>query len=106
MRCDISVTRWALLETPRAERLNALLMNEGLHAQRWSNRPGGHYPAHSHPFHKVIYVLAGSISFGLPGCGENVRLEAGDRLDLPAGVQHDAEVGSQGVICLEAHRPS
>ncbi len=106
MRCDISVTRWALLETPRAERLNAMLVDEGLTAQRWSNRPGDRYPAHAHSFHKVVYVLAGSITFGLPGCGENVRLEAGDRLDLPAGVRHDAEVGTQGVVCLEAHRPS
>lgn len=104
MRCDISVTRWALLETPRVEKLNALLADEGLSAHRWSNRPGDCYPAHSHTFHKVVYVIAGSITFGLPGCGENVRLEAGDRLDLPAGVQHDAEVGSQGVVCLEAHR--
>lgn len=104
MRCDISVTRWALVETPRAERLNALLVDEGLRAHRWSNRPGDCYPMHSHTFHKVIYVLAGAITFGLPGCGANVRLEAGDRLDLPAGVRHDAVVGTQGVVCLEAHR--
>ncbi len=106
MRCEISVTRWALLETPRAEKLNALLADEGLRAQRWSNRPGDRYATHSHDFHKVIYVIAGSITFGLPGCGENVRLEAGDRLDLPAGIAHDAEVGTRGVVCLEAHRPS
>ncbi len=104
MPCDISVTRWTLSQTPRAERLNAILADEGLEAHRWSNRPGDRYPAHAHDFHKVIYVLAGSITFGLPGCGENVRLEAGDRLDLPAGIRHDALVGSQGVVCLEAHR--
>jgi quercetin dioxygenase-like cupin family protein len=106
MRCDISVTRWALEETPRAERLDALLRDEGLAADRWSNRPGDRYPAHAHTFHKVIYVVAGAITFGLTECGETVRLEAGDRLDLPAGVQHDAVVGSRGVVCLEAHRAS
>jgi quercetin dioxygenase-like cupin family protein len=104
MGCDISVTRWTLLETPRAEKLNARLADEGLEAHRWANRPGDRYPTHTHTFHKVIYVLAGSITFGLPGCGENVRLEAGDRLDLPPGVRHDAVVGTQGVVCLEAHR--
>ncbi|MDJ0804750.1 MAG: cupin domain-containing protein [Desulfobacterales bacterium] len=104
MRCDASVTRWAQLEPPRAEKLNTLLADEGLSAYRWSNRPGNHYPAHTHAFHKVIYVVAGSITFRLPGCDGNVRLEAGDRLDLPAGVRHDAEVGAQGVVCLEAHR--
>ncbi len=106
MRCDASVTRWAQLEPPRAEKLNTLLADEGLSAYSWSNRPGDHYPAHTHAFHKVIYVVAGSITFRLPGCDGNVLLEAGDRLDLPAGVRHDAEVGAQGVICLEAHRPS
>ena len=106
MRCDISVTRWARFEAPRAEKLNAQLADEGLSAYRWTNQAGDRYPAHSHAFHKVIYVVAGSITFGLPGCGENVRLEAGDRLDMPAGVQHDAWVGKGGVTCLEAHRPS
>ena len=106
MPCDISVTRWTLSETPRAEKLNALLADEGLRAYRWSNRPGDQYPLHAHTYHKIVYVLAGAITFGLPGCGEHVRLEAGDRLDLPAGVRHDALVGTQGVICLEAHRSS
>jgi quercetin dioxygenase-like cupin family protein len=106
MRCDASVTRWALRETPRADKLNALLADEGLRAHRWSNRPGDRYPARTHAFHKVIYVVAGSITFRLPACGEDVRLEAGDRLDLPAGVRHDAEVGGEGVECLEAHRSS
>ena len=106
MRCDLSVTRWASWETPRADQLTAQLADEGLSAHRWSNPPGDRHPAQSHAFHKIIYVVAGSITFGLPGCDENVRLEAGDRLDLPAGVQHDAQVGGQGVVCLEAHRPS
>lgn len=106
MRCDISVTRWVTRDTPRAEKLNALLTDEGLSAHRWSNRAGDRYPRQAHTYHKIIYVVAGSITFGLPDCGEHVRLEAGDRLDLPAGVQHEAEAGGQGVVCLEAHRAS
>jgi hypothetical protein len=30
-------------------------------------------------------------------------LHPGDRLDLPAGVLHNAAVGRSGVVCLEAH---
>ncbi len=52
----------------------------------------------------MIYVLRGSITFGLPESGERLTLHPGDRLDLPAGVQHDAVVGPQGVACLEAQR--
>ena len=34
-----------------------------------------------------------------------MMLQAGDRLELPAGIVHDAVVGPVGVLCLEAHRP-
>lgn len=77
---------------------------EGLPCYRWSNGPGDVYPAHDHAYHKVIYVVRGSITFGLPQSGERITLSAGDRLDLPAGTIHDATVGRQGVVCLEGHR--
>jgi quercetin dioxygenase-like cupin family protein len=62
------------------------------------------YAAHSQSYDKVIYVLRGSITFGLPELGEKLTLHAGDRLDLPAGTIHDAVVSAQGVTCLEAHK--
>jgi quercetin dioxygenase-like cupin family protein len=77
---------------------------EGLPFYRWSNGPGDVYPAHSHTFHKVIYVVRGGITFGLPQSGASLTLRTGDRLDLPAGIVHDAVVGGQGVVCLEGHR--
>jgi quercetin dioxygenase-like cupin family protein len=57
-----------------------------------------------HSYTKIIYVVHGSITFGLPDLGQQIRLKAGDRLDLPAGTIHDAVVGPQGVVCLEAHK--
>jgi uncharacterized protein YaiE (UPF0345 family) len=51
----------------------------------------------------VIYVIRGSITFGLPDTRDKVTLNSGDRLELPAEVTHDAVVGKQGVACLEAH---
>ena len=77
---------------------------EGLPYYRWSNGPGDVYPAHDHAYHKVIYVVRGSITFGLPRTGEQIALSCGDRLDLPAGVIHNATVGRDGVVCLEGHR--
>ncbi|HEY3163412.1 MAG TPA: hypothetical protein VGJ71_03585 [Candidatus Limnocylindrales bacterium] len=82
------------------------LQAEGLAPAPWSNGPGDRYGAHEHGYDKVIVVAAGSISFGLPDIGEVVDLEAGDRLELPAGTRHDAVVGSTGVTCLEAHLPA
>jgi quercetin dioxygenase-like cupin family protein len=77
---------------------------EGLSYYRWSNGPGDIYPAHNHAYHKIIYVIQGSITFGLPLTGEQITLSSGDRLDLPGGIIHNATVGSQGVVCLEGHR--
>ena len=81
-----------------------MLAEDNLHPYLWSNGPGDVYGAHSHSYHKVIYVVRGSITFGLPDAGEKLTLNHGDRLELPAGVRHSAVVGSRGVACLEAHR--
>jgi quercetin dioxygenase-like cupin family protein len=81
-----------------------LCADEGLSPYQWSNGPHDRYSAHTHAYDKVIYVLRGSITFGLPELGQQLTLKAGDRLDLPAGTVHDAVVGAQGVVCLEAHK--
>jgi hypothetical protein len=77
------------------------LRREGLDPAPWSNGPGDTYAAHSHGYDKVLVVAAGSIVFGLDA--GPVALGVGDRLDLPAGTEHDARVGPDGVTCLESH---
>jgi quercetin dioxygenase-like cupin family protein len=101
---SIEVVKWPDEKTPDEPALRNILDAEGLHPYQWSNRPGDVYGAHSHTFHKVIYVVSGSITFGLPDIGDQVVLHPGDRLNLPAGVRHNAVVGKNGVVCLEAHR--
>jgi quercetin dioxygenase-like cupin family protein len=81
--------------------LRARLIAEGLDPGAWSNGPGDRYGAHDHGYDKVIVVAAGSIRFGLADGA--IDLETGDRLELPAGFDHDAVVGPSGVTCLEAH---
>lgn len=84
------------------ERLSA----EGLEASSWSNGPGDRYGAHDHPYDKVIVCVRGSIAFGLPATSASMPIVPGDRLELPAGTLHDAQVGPVGVTCLEAHSPA
>jgi quercetin dioxygenase-like cupin family protein len=79
------------------------MSREGLRPYSWSNGAGDLYGAHSHDYNKVIYVVSGSITFGLPRDNREIKMQAGDRLDLPAGTVHDARVGPHGVLCLEAH---
>jgi quercetin dioxygenase-like cupin family protein len=70
----------------------------------WSNRPGDRYGWHRHPYHKVLYCADGSIVFHLRD--RDLALSAGDRLDIEPGTEHSASVGSEGVTCVEAARPS
>ena len=98
------VTTWSESAAPTQSMLWRLMTDEGLSPYSWSNGPFEVYAAHSHSYNKVIYVVQGSIIFGLPDLGKQLTLKAGDRLDLPAGVVHDAHIGAQGVVCLEAHK--
>jgi quercetin dioxygenase-like cupin family protein len=102
---EVKVTRWQGPQAATEAAIQRLLEQEGLSAYAWQNGPYDTYAAHSHSYDKVIYVVRGSITFGLPHRGDSVELAQGDRLDLPRGVRHDAQVGPQGVACLEAHRP-
>jgi quercetin dioxygenase-like cupin family protein len=84
--------------------LRARLIDEGLDPGAWSNGPGDVYARHRHSYDKVIVVAVGTVSFGL--ADRSIDLATGDRLELPAGIEHDAEVGPSGVTCLEAHLPA
>ena len=105
MKADkIEIIRWSEEKLPDEALLRSILADEDLHPYVWSNGPGDVYAAHSHSYHKVIYVVRGTITFGLPDSGNKVILNRGDRLELPAGITHNAVVGHEGVACLEAHR--
>jgi quercetin dioxygenase-like cupin family protein len=94
------------MHPPSEGALRARLAQEGLLATAWGNGPHDRYGEHRHPYDKVLVAAAGSIVFHLPELKRDVLLEAGDRLDLPAGTLHGADVGHAGVTCLEAHLPA
>jgi mannose-6-phosphate isomerase-like protein (cupin superfamily) len=68
----------------------------------WANPPGDVYARHEHPYHKVLFCVAGSITFHVEG--SDFELSAGDRLDLPPHTPHAATVGPDGVRCVEGVR--
>lgn len=51
--------------------------------------PGASFPSHRHPGEEIIYVLSGTLEYGVEG-RPPVRLQAGDVLFVPAGVAHSA----------------
>ncbi len=97
------ITLWPGNDLPSRDELWRIMVDEGLSPYAWSNGPYDVYSAHTHGYDKVIYVVSGSITFGLPELKREVALNLGDRLDLPKGTLHGAVVGQDGVVCLEGH---
>ncbi|MCU1675590.1 MAG: Cupin domain protein [Frankiales bacterium] len=79
----------------------ALMAAGGLDASFWTGAPGQEFGRHSHEAAKVLYVVAGALTFTL-GDGSTYAMVAGDRIDLAAGTDHSASVGPVGVRCIEA----
>lgn len=76
------------------------LRAEADHCYRWDNEAGAVYAVHSHPYRKILYVAAGSITFTPEGQAP-VVMRHGDRLELPPRMRHGAVVGDAGVVCWE-----
>jgi hypothetical protein len=89
-----------------ADRARARLAADGIATSAWDNGPGDRYAPHAHDYDKVLVAVDGSITFRLTMLGLAHELREGDRLDLPAGTIHAADVGPYGVRCLEGHLPA
>ena len=94
--------KWSWGPDVSEEELWRQFRSEGLSPYTWQNGPDFEYSPHTHSYTKVLAVVRGSITFHLPETKEDIHMEAGDRLELPARVPHAATVGPDGVVCLEA----
>jgi mannose-6-phosphate isomerase-like protein (cupin superfamily) len=94
-------TKWTWGGDIREDDLRSDMRAEGLAPYTWRNGPDFQYSAHTHSYTKILTVVSGSITFHLSET-EDVFMEPGDRLELPARTLHAATVGPEGVICLEA----
>ena len=77
-------------------------MSSGL----WTDGPGGVFAPHSHPYHKSLRCVKGSITFTILGgdAPRDVLLRPGDTLEIAAETPHCATVGPEGVTCAETQR--
>jgi len=89
----------------RMESVIRRLQDEADQCYSWSNGPGAVYAVHAHPYRKILYVTAGSITF-TPQGAESVIMGPGDRIEIPAGTPHGARVGGEGVTCWEGQAKS
>jgi len=84
-------------------RLRGDLEARGYRVTRYVYPPGTRFPSHTHEVDKIDAVLRGR--FRMTMQGQSAVLEAGDRLAIPRGVVHSAEVvGTEPVVSLDAVR--
>jgi quercetin dioxygenase-like cupin family protein len=93
---------WDAPTPPDRPAIESRFREEALSPHGWGNAPGDRYSRHSHEYDKVLYCVAGGITFHTDA--GDFDLSPGDRLEVDAGTPHSATVGSEGVECLEASR--
>jgi quercetin dioxygenase-like cupin family protein len=100
----ITLTRWpADAGQITINKIRARLEQEGLRPYRFDMVPGDAYGDHAHPEAEIRWVVSGRMRVLIDH--EEIILEPGDRLDLPANVVHSADVfGEEVVVTLCASR--
>lgn len=98
----IRVTRWRGSQHPTLSSITRQMRKEGLRPYQWNDAPNTRYAVRSHRYDKVVYVVEGTLELTAPDGNQRVRLRAGDRVDVPAGMRHGMIVGSSGAVCVEA----
>jgi quercetin dioxygenase-like cupin family protein len=49
-----------------------------------------------------MYVVEGALEISFPDTRQSVKMRAGDRIDIPAGIHHAVIIGNSGAKCVEA----
>ncbi len=98
----VRVTRWSGGQHPTLSSITRQMQKEGMRPYFWENTPNYRYAIRSHGYCKVMYVVEGTMEITLPDSNHRVRLRAGDRIEIPAGIRHGAIIGSGGAKCVEA----
>jgi quercetin dioxygenase-like cupin family protein len=94
---DILLERWRSADGPLTERrMMRLLEREGYEVALYAYREGTTFPEHEHSQDKCDAVLEGTLRVTAGGTAYDLR--SGDRLYLPAGTRHSAEVVGRGTV--------
>jgi quercetin dioxygenase-like cupin family protein len=98
---SVRLEKWEAGDGPLTEkRLMGLMEREGYEVAVFAYREGTVFPEHQHEQDKCDAVIEGTLRIKVDA--EVFDLSAGDRLYLPAGTRHAAEVvGRRTVVSLD-----
>ena len=66
-------------------------------------QPGSRIPLHKHPHEQISYVAKGSLKMTV--AGQAKVMQEGDIAVIPPNVEHEAEVGDEQTLALDAWHP-
>ena len=95
---------WRSQQAPSVASVTDRLREEGVEPYAWSNGPNDRYDVHQHAYTKVLMCAAGSITFVVGADERPLTLRPGEGFVLPPRTRHAADVGPEGVTCLEGQR--
>ena len=101
MEVALGYTRQVIEHISPSDAGEAALRQAGLAPSPWSASSGTAFAPHRHDQAKRLYVVGGSIVFREVATGDDIRLRHGEAIRIPAGVEHSAVVGEDGVQCVE-----
>lgn len=81
---------------PSEAEAEATLSKEGYDCFIWTDVPGVVYEEHVHEIDECLWVIRGQIIFKIDE--QDITLDAGDRLYLPARTKHSAKVPRNGAV--------
>ena len=98
---EVRLEHWHQADGPPSEkRMMSILEQEGYEVAVYTYREGTVFPEHEHAQAKCDGVVEGVLRISVGG--EVYDLKPGDRLYLPAGTRHSAEVvGKKTVVSLD-----
>jgi quercetin dioxygenase-like cupin family protein len=86
----MDVVRWTKTKKPTLEELRKSLESRGLACELSSDPPGTRYGRHKHDFDDFVVIVTGKMRIGIDT--HEWIMKPGDRLDIPAGTFHWAEM--------------
>ena len=101
----VKITKWLEEDKPTEGKVQTILESEGLSTKSWSEEAGTMKDPETAGGDLTLCVLEGMARITLPDSAEDYfDLMAGDRLDIPAGVNHGLMVGPAGVKFTEGRK--
>lgn len=97
---ELKKYRWSKAYESAEEELEELMAAKNIDARRWTAEGGQMFDAHMHEKDKRLWCAEGSIVFTVNG--QDISMQPGDTLDLPAMTVHEAVAGLTGCACYES----